>query len=62
VLRIDNVQLARTEFIGMLSEAFFYPRLTVVDYSISDAQVTEVLDSAVSTFIARYRLPKSGKR
>lgn len=62
VLSIDNVQLARTEFIGMLSEAFFYPRLTVVDYSISDAQVTEVLDSAVSTFIARYRLPKSSKR
>jgi TetR/AcrR family transcriptional regulator of autoinduction and epiphytic fitness len=61
-LRTDNVQLARTEFIGMLSEVFFYPRLTVVDYSISDAQVAKVLDSAVSTFVARYRPPKSGKR
>jgi TetR/AcrR family transcriptional regulator, regulator of autoinduction and epiphytic fitness len=54
-LQIGDVQLARAEFIGMLGETLFYPQLALVDYAIPDVQVADVIDSAVSTFLARYR-------
>jgi TetR/AcrR family transcriptional regulator, regulator of autoinduction and epiphytic fitness len=54
-LRIGDVPLARAEFIGMLGETLFYPRLALVDYAVPEVQVGRVIDSAVSTFLARYR-------
>ncbi|EEA03088.1 transcriptional regulator, TetR family [Burkholderia sp. H160] len=55
-LRIADVQLARAEFIGMLGETLFYPRLTQIDYAISDDQAARIIDSAVATFLMRYRV------
>ncbi|WP_233887890.1 TetR/AcrR family transcriptional regulator [Paraburkholderia flagellata] len=55
-LRIAAVPLARAEFIGMLGETLFYPRLTQIDYAISDEQAEKIVESAVSTFLGRYRV------
>ncbi|MGF6637891.1 TetR/AcrR family transcriptional regulator of autoinduction and epiphytic fitness [Paraburkholderia sp. MM5496-R1] len=54
-LQIADVQLARAEFIGMLGETLFFPRLLQIDYAISDDQVEKIIGSAVSTFLMRYR-------
>jgi AcrR family transcriptional regulator len=53
-LTIDNVSRARGELIGMLSEVFYFPRLLDVDYSVSPAKTSRTIESAVSTFLARY--------
>jgi TetR/AcrR family transcriptional regulator of autoinduction and epiphytic fitness len=55
-LRVADVHLARAEFIGMLGETVFYPRLMQTDYALSDDQVERIVESAVSTFLARYRV------
>jgi TetR/AcrR family transcriptional regulator of autoinduction and epiphytic fitness len=54
-LCIADVQLARAEFIGMLGETLFYPRLMQPDYALSDDQSGRIIDSAVTTFLMRYR-------
>jgi AcrR family transcriptional regulator len=53
-LAIDDVSGARGELIGMLSEVFYFPRLLDVDYSVSPAKTARTIQSAVSTFLARY--------
>lgn len=60
-LRIADVQLARAEFIGMLGETLFYPRLTQIDYAVSDGRAEGIIDSAVSTFLTRYRISSRRK-
>ncbi|WP_081772053.1 TetR/AcrR family transcriptional regulator [Paraburkholderia nodosa] len=55
-MRVADVQLARAEFIGMLGETVFYPRLMQTDYALSDDQVERIVESAVCTFLARYRV------
>ena len=54
-LQIADVQLARAEFIGMLGETLYFPRLMQLDHAISSDEVESVISSAVSTFLMRYR-------
>jgi TetR/AcrR family transcriptional regulator of autoinduction and epiphytic fitness len=55
LLKIADVQLARAEFIGMLGETLYFPRLMQIDLVISNDEVERVISSAVSTFLLRYR-------
>lgn len=57
-LSIDRGALARAnrEFLGMINDQIFWPRLLVVDLTISDGDVTGVVASAVDTFLARYEV------
>jgi AcrR family transcriptional regulator len=54
LLDIAEVERARAELIGMLSESFYFPRLFVLDYSVSPAKAKRTVDSVVETFLARY--------
>jgi TetR/AcrR family transcriptional regulator of autoinduction and epiphytic fitness len=54
-LKIADVRLARAEFIGMLGETLYFPRLMQIDHAISDEDVERIIGSAVSTFLMRYR-------
>ncbi|MGF6446446.1 TetR/AcrR family transcriptional regulator [Paraburkholderia youngii] len=54
-LAIGDVQLARAEFIGMLGESLYFPRLMQIDYAIPNDDVERIIGSAVSTFLSRYR-------
>lgn len=55
-LCITKVEVPRAtrEFLGMINDQIFWPRLLVVDLPIGDGDVEAVVDSAVRTFLARY--------
>ena len=56
---IADVPLAARQFLGMINDVIFWPRLLVSDLVIDEAQVARVLEAAVATFVARHRpLPK----
>lgn len=52
--RVADVELATTQFLGMVSNHVFWPALLVPGWELADARVTEVVDEAVRTFVARY--------
>lgn len=54
-LKIEDVSQARTELIGMLSEAFLMPRLLVPHYEITPSVAQKTIGSIVNTFLARYQ-------
>jgi AcrR family transcriptional regulator len=53
-LRIDDVQTATTQFLGMVSNFAFWPRLLLPEWSPTEAQTREAVDEAVTTMLARY--------
>lgn len=56
---IADVPLAARQFLGMINDVIFWPRLLVSDLVIDEAQVARVVEAAVATFVARHRpLPK----
>jgi TetR/AcrR family transcriptional regulator of autoinduction and epiphytic fitness len=55
LLAIADVERARAELIGMLNDVFYFPRLFILDYTVSQAKATRTVDSVVETFLARYR-------
>ena len=57
--RIDDVELATTQFLGMISNYVFWPALLVPGWSVGPDRVTEVVEEAVRTFAARYAVPGS---
>jgi TetR/AcrR family transcriptional regulator of autoinduction and epiphytic fitness len=54
-LKIADVQFARAEFIGMMGETLYFPRLMQFDLVISIDEVERIINSAVSTFLSRYQ-------
>ncbi|GAA2228631.1 TetR/AcrR family transcriptional regulator [Promicromonospora sukumoe] len=52
--RIDDPVAATTQFMGMISNFAFWPRLTVVGWDPSNAETERVVDDAVTTMVARY--------
>lgn len=54
-LSIADVPRARSEFIGMLSDMAYTPRLLLLDYTLSATQTRQLVASAAQTFLARYR-------
>ena len=54
-LLIPDVPRARSEFIGMLCDVAYMPRLLLLDYTLSATQTRQLVASATQTFLARYR-------
>ena len=55
---IADAELATTQFLGMVSNYLFWPRLLVPGWSVGRARADEVVADAVRTMIARYAVPQ----
>ncbi|WP_033286751.1 TetR/AcrR family transcriptional regulator [Streptomyces sp. NRRL F-525] len=53
-VRIEDVDLAATQFLGMISNYVFWPTLLVPGWEVSVERVAQVVDEAVRTIAARY--------
>ncbi|QQQ80102.1 TetR/AcrR family transcriptional regulator [Saccharothrix sp. 6-C] len=53
-VRVEDVDLAATQFLGMISNYVFWPTLLVPDWEVSAERVAQVVDEAVRTTAARY--------
>ncbi len=53
-VRIEDVDLAATQFLGMISNYVFWPKLLVPGWEVSAERAAEVVDEAVRTTAARY--------
>ncbi|NHC14566.1 TetR/AcrR family transcriptional regulator [Motilibacter deserti] len=53
-VRVDDVDLAATQFLGMISNYVFWPTLLVPGWEVSAERVAQVVDEAVRTMAARY--------
>ncbi|GHG03837.1 MULTISPECIES: TetR/AcrR family transcriptional regulator [Amycolatopsis] len=53
-VRIADVDLAATQFLGMISNYVFWPALLVPGWEVSAERVAQVVDEAVRTIAARY--------
>lgn len=56
-LQIDDLPLAKRQFLGMINDVVFWPRLLIVDLKLSEAEADHVVREAVETFLARYSRP-----
>lgn len=54
-LLLEDVPLAARQFLGMINDVVFWPRLLIVDLEISPDEIAQVVGEAVRTFCARYR-------
>lgn len=54
VLKIEDAELAATQFLGMISNFVFWPRLLLVDWAPSRADCERVVREAAATMQARY--------
>lgn len=52
--RVDDTELATTQYLGMISNHLFWPRLVLPDWRVDAAQAATVVDEAVRTMVARY--------
>ncbi|ALE80060.1 TetR family transcriptional regulator [Pseudonocardia sp. AL041005-10] len=52
--RIDDPELATTQFLGMISNALFWPALLLPDWSVDADRVSRVVEEGVRTTTARY--------
>ncbi len=53
-VRVEDVDLAATQFLGMISNAVFWPTLLVPGWEVRTERVAQVVDEAVRTIAARY--------
>lgn len=53
-LHVADPQTATTQFLGMVSNYAFWPRLLLPDWSPTEAATQKAIDEAVSTMLARY--------
>jgi TetR/AcrR family transcriptional regulator of autoinduction and epiphytic fitness len=58
--RVQDAELAATQFLGMISNYLFWPGLLLLDWQVTPARVGEVVDEAVRTAVARYAVKGSG--
>lgn len=57
---VADADLATTQFLGMISNYLFWPRLLVPGWSVSSTRTTEVIAEAVTTMVTRYAARSSG--
>ena len=53
-LDVDDPIMAATQFLGMISNYVLWPRMLLMDWSLSAEQVEKVVDGGVATMLARY--------
>ncbi|MFC3897348.1 TetR/AcrR family transcriptional regulator [Lentzea rhizosphaerae] len=51
---VDDTELAATQFLGMISNYVFWPRMLLMNWSPDDASMARVVDEAVLMMEARY--------
>jgi TetR/AcrR family transcriptional regulator, regulator of autoinduction and epiphytic fitness len=54
-LDVDDAEMAATQFLGMIANHVLWPRMLVLDWHLPPEKAERVVDSAVLTFLARYR-------
>jgi AcrR family transcriptional regulator len=54
---ITDPLLAANNFLGMIANYAFWPRLMVVGWEPTQAQIDDAVEEAVATTVARYRTP-----
>ncbi|WP_028646766.1 TetR/AcrR family transcriptional regulator [Nocardiopsis sp. CNT312] len=59
-VRIEDVDLAATQFLGMISNYLFWPTLLVPGWEVSAERAAQVVDEAVRTITARYAVAGPG--
>ena len=52
--RLDDPELAATQFLGMISNYVFWPRMLLMNWSPDEASMAHVVDEAVLMMEARY--------
>jgi TetR/AcrR family transcriptional regulator of autoinduction and epiphytic fitness len=57
--RLDDTDLAATQFLGMISNFVFWPRMLLADWAPDETSMAHVVDEAVLTMQARYGTPDS---
>jgi TetR/AcrR family transcriptional regulator of autoinduction and epiphytic fitness len=58
--RVADPELAATQFLGMISNALFWPGLLLPDWDVDDDRVDAVVAEAVRTAVARYSAGAAG--
>ncbi|MFC3456007.1 TetR/AcrR family transcriptional regulator [Amycolatopsis speibonae] len=58
--KLDDTELAATQFLGMISNYVFWPRMLLVNWSPDDASMAHVVDEAVLMMEARYGAAREG--
>ena len=61
-VRIEDIDLAATQFLGMISNYVFWPALLVPGWEVTAERVAQVVDEAVRTIAARYATTQSAAR
>ena len=61
-VRVEDVDLAATQFLGMISNYVFWPTLLVPGWEVSTQRVGQVVDEAVRTTAARYATANRSRR
>lgn len=59
-VRIEDADLAATQFLGMISNYVFWPALLVPGWEVSAERVAQVVEEAVRTTAARYAVNGPG--
>ncbi|MFI2230433.1 TetR/AcrR family transcriptional regulator [Nocardia testacea] len=59
-VRVEDVDLATTQFLGMISNYIFWPTLLVPGWEVSAERVAQVVDESVRTIAARYATTEPG--
>ncbi|MFC7911005.1 TetR/AcrR family transcriptional regulator [Streptomyces nigra] len=55
--RLDDAETAATQFLGMISNYVFWPRMLLAHWEPDDTAVANAVDQAVLTMLARYGTP-----
>lgn len=55
--QIDDLDVATTQFLGMIASAVFWPRLVHGTWSITEEEELRVIHEAATTIVARYAPP-----
>ena len=53
-LTIEHLDIAATQFLGMIADNVFWPRLLLIDWSPSQRSMDHIVAEAADTMVARY--------
>lgn len=60
--KVDDLDVAAPQFLGMIATVVFWPRLVHGDWSLSPKEVRNTVDEAARTIVARYAAPAGPAR
>ena len=56
---VDDLDVAATQFLGMIATVIFWPRLVHGNWALSEEETLQAVDEAAQTIFARYAAPVS---